>query len=1156
MVHRHIREAPRKDDLEDAIAGRLLNSLDGWQPPCCRDPIAFSAQGFKITHHDPIEGRNLPSVQEEVPPYSLFPSPYRWMREENFRQVCEAENLEIQGPDDPERRGGWVYEPDRQLALLNGYWGKLDQNKSLIFFYCNHGNPLDDSIGRLLIGVGRVVSIGPQMYFGETEGRHVEQPVWSRRITHDFENQGFRLPYHEYSAGGHDPSRILCRVPDEAKASFSFVSEHVSDDTAVGVLERLLQALQAVKDDGKVAGDWDGHLAWLNDVLAEVWTNRGAFPGIGSVLQYLGCNSGTAFHRQALVPRMANGENAWDYVLGILQGRHDCTEERYRKSLQQAASRWKAYPESRRQLLGLLTRFELTPLQVHRVVNPQERARASIQASDEKLLANPYLLAEMDQGGKGSAPISLDAIDRGMRPEGSAAHFVEEDDICVQDDPRRIRATAVAVLSSAGVQGDTLLPVGETLKRIQDYFPEKRACIPDADLVLPQADFYREAVDYQAEADLPTMALLALAQVEAEVRNRLPRMVQRTNDPPPADWKWETLLQHEFGKGGTDLPPEVEARAQAEKAAALSKLFESRFSVLTGRAGTGKTSVLKVFLKGLEQLEGKKSLLLLAPTGKARVRLMDRTKTEDGKVRDAFTIHQFLMRHGWLNPDTFALRYQGGDQRGTATVIIDEASMIPMNLLGVLFRALDLNKVSRLIFVGDPNQLPPIGPGRPFVDIVAWLESDDTRRRRLAKLTERARHEDHNSLALQLADGYLRDDPTPDDDALLSQVARRDVGGDLEVHFWNDAQQLDQILAARMKVLLDVDETEKGYASLNKSLGVADTKRPEPTHAERWQILSPVRNHEFGTIELNRKVQAKYRAGLLGRRGYAKPFGEERIVWTDKVMQTFNRSIDGWPKKTGIDYVANGEIGLVTYTAKDYLDVKFSTQPEVSYRYFRNQVDENLELAYALTVHKSQGSDFDIVFLILPNNAPNLSRELLYTGMTRFRQKLVLLIERDTRTLEALRNPRSSDTLLRNSNLFVLAVRPEGVEGYLAGHLIHRTAKGVLVRSKSEVIVADTLTRLGISYEYEQKLASKDNPNDFRLPDFTVSFEGDTFYWEHLGMLSVPSYKEQWVRKQEWYDKNGYLGRVITSEDGLDGSINAAEIERTARTRILMEDDE
>ena len=143
--------------------------------------------------------------------------------------------------------------------------------------------------------------------------------------------------------------------------------------------------------------------------------------------------------------------------------------------------------------------------------------------------------------------------------------------------------------------------------------------------------------------------------------------------------------------------------------------------------------------------------------------------------------------------------------------------------------------------------------------------------------------------------------------------------------------------------------------------------------------------------------------------------------------------------------------------------------------------------------------------------------------------------------------------------MFVLAVRPESVDRYYAEHLIHRTPpsaqhpNGILVRSKSEVIVAAALSKLGISYEYEQKLASKDDPNDFRLPDFTVSYEGDTFYWEHLGMLSVPSYKDAWNLKRQWYEDNGFLDRVITSEDGPDGSINAAEIERIARKKILLE---
>ena len=1169
VVQEHIRDG-RDDDREDKSAGLPLAELDGWQPPCARDPIAFSPRGFTITHNDPLEFRQLPAVKEDIPAYSVCPSPYRWMREENFRSICEDEKLDIRESDQKDKEFGWVFEPDRQIELLKNFWGKLEKDKSLIFFYCNHGNPLDESLNRILLGVSRISQIGRQLFFGTKLPKFPDQyPIWSRCITHDFENQGFRLPYQEYVKSGHDPKNILCLVPEGAMLNFSYVAEQLGDDLAVGALERLVQSVQAVKDEGKVSGDWDRHLVWLNDLLTEVWQNRGPFPGIGSVLQYLGCESGTAFQRQVLAPLFDKGENAWEYVLALLEGRKKCDQKQYVKALRQAGERWTAYKEPRRNLLAQLARFELSPAQVERVANPDKRAECGIDVTDNEIVANPYLLSEMDQGDGESDLIALETIDRGMRPEGAATRFINKEEVCAQDDPRRVRGVAVAVLKDAAQTGDTLLPFAETVNRITKRFPERRACRPDRDLVLGQARFYQETLDFRADSDPTTMALKWLSELEREVSDRLPRRTRAKNTSPKAGWSWEKLLFDEFGKkSGSKLPPEVEERARKEKTEALAKLYDGRFSVLCGRAGTGKTSVLKVFLKGLEELEGKRPILLLAPTGKARVRLMDRTKRDDGSVRDAYTIHQFLMRHKWLNPDNFALKLQGGDQYGAPTVIIDEASMIPMDLLGVLFRALDLNKVSRLILVGDPNQLPPIGPGRPLVDIIAWLEGDEERKKCLARLMERARHEDHDSQALQLADGYLRDDTSPGDDDMLSRVAREDVGGDLEVRYWRDGSQLEEQLAASMKKHLALTDEKKAYIPFNASLGLAeDSKDNNPLLAERWQILSPVRNHEFGTTEINRKVQAKYRGGMLnyskGWRG-VKPFGEQEIVFSDKVMQAINRRKTSYPKGEGLDYVANGEIGLVMATSKgndrpDSIKVQFSTQPLSSYYYPRPDVEGQLELAYALTVHKSQGSDFDIVFLILPKSASTLSRELLYTGLTRFRQKMVLLLERDTTILEKLRNPQCSDTLLRNTHMFVLAVRPESADRYYAEHLIHRTRpspahpQGIMVRSKSEVIVADILTSLGISCEYEQKLPSKDDQNDFKLPDFTVSYEGDTFYWEHLGMLSVPSYKQAWDRKRQWYEDNGFLHRVITSEDGPDGSIDAAEIERIARTKILLE---
>ena len=90
----------------------------------------------------------------------------------------------------------------------------------------------------------------------------------------------------------------------------------------------------------------------------------------------------------------------------------------------------------------------------------------------------------MDQGDGESDLIALETVDRGMRPEGAAARFIDKDDICAQDDPRRVRGVAVAVLQGAAQNGDTLLPFAETVNRITKRFPERRACRPDQDLVL------------------------------------------------------------------------------------------------------------------------------------------------------------------------------------------------------------------------------------------------------------------------------------------------------------------------------------------------------------------------------------------------------------------------------------------------------------------------------------------------------------------------------------------------------------------------------------------------------------------------------------------------------------------------------------------------
>lgn len=1057
-----------------------------------------------------------------MPAYSFCTSPYGRMFKESGDE--------------------WESDPKKQLDNLKEFWDKIEAGKSLVFFYVNYGNPLkEEKSDRVLVGVGRILNIGPQIYFGKKAGWKDDYPLWSRCVTLNFPEEGLRLPYQEYIDNGHDPSNIVCTIPTSSRPYFSYVAEHATDDIAVGILERAIQSVKAVIAENRIlesyGKSWEYRLEWLNKALGEVWKNRGRFPGIGSLLEYLGFEYGITYHRTILFAKEAKGENIFDFVFSILQQEKETPEDQ-QDNFKRASKKWNELPEERKKLLRLLSHFELSPEQVERVCNPTKRKEAFVEASESDIIENPYVISELDDGGRDSPAIDFEIIDRGIIPSEDTSRQKGELSPISKDDNRRVRAILAEVLRVASKEGDTFLSVDEAINRVRKRLPENRLCEPDRDIILYNRKFYEKRLSFFPDENPRVVALKSLSQEEEEVKERLSKMVQKEYEQIDNEF-WQQLIEKEL-KSIRVFDEQIERKARAEKAMALDKLFSFRFSVLTGRAGTGKTTVLKVFIRGLEEREGKQPVLLLAPTGKARVRLQEITGKESQ------TIHQFLMKLGWIREETFSLKEKGEDRRGLPTVIIDEASMIPIDLLATLFRAIDFNDVNRLVLVGDANQLPPIGPGRPFVDIVKWLESSEDKEKHVARLTQRVRHEDIESQALKLADAFLGDRVSPGDDEVLSKVAQDEVSGDLEVHFWNDGDELYEFLDRSLEKNIGLTQDEKpDYEGFNRSIEKPDS----------WQILSPTRMQVFGTTEINRIIQSKYRQGLIekAKKRKPRPFGEQQMVWNDKVIQVINSKRTGWKDGKVDGYVANGEVGLIVSTDKKYdsFNVKFSTQPNLRYRYYRTEVNENLELAYAITVHKSQGSDFDTVFLILPQNAGTMSRELLYTGLTRFKKKVVLLIEKDVAPLITFRNPQYSEILRRNTHLFEFVAWPEAVGLPHPERLIHRTRKGDLVRSKSEVIVANILIDLGISYEYERPLFSKTGAKDFRLPDFTVKYEGEEFYWEHLGMLFDPEYKEEWENKEKWYRENGYYNRVVISKDGPDGRIDSKEIEKLAKERIL-----
>jgi hypothetical protein len=317
---------------------------------------------------------------------------------------------------------------------------------------------------------------------------------------------------------------------------------------------------------------------------------------------------------------------------------------------------------------------------------------------------------------------------------------------------------------------------------------------------------------------------------------------------------------------------------------------------------------------------------------------------------------------------------------------------------------------------------------------------------------------------------------------------------------------------------------------------------------EDWQILSPTRSRVFGTVELNRLLKQKYRAGdldwALKRYGHRppKPLGPEQIVLGDKVMQTRNDSrAKAYPDGAGLNYIANGEIGVVVGRASKtpkFANVEFSSQIGATYGYRPSSTEDPwLELAWAVTVHKSQGSEFGTTFLVLPARV-EVSRELLYTALTRQKHKVVILHEGSVDELFALASPARSETARRMTDLFRPPAPRELTIGdglrRFDGNLIHVAPGGVLVRSKNEVIVASILEDVVPDrWSYEQPLTID---GVTKYPDFTVeTAAGEDIIWEHLGMMGNPRYAAEWAAKKAWYVSNGFRPYDVPEAAGSRG---------------------
>ncbi len=502
----------------------------------------------------------------------------------------------------------------------------------------------------------------------------------------------------------------------------------------------------------------------------------------------------------------------------------------------------------------------------------------------------------------------------------------------------RIRAGIVHVLNeSSDHDGNTYLPQDEVVKNLEKLL--------ELDFSEMTESFHKIVSGLELDG--------ILKQVNLEERDCL--MLTKFYVIEKKLAQKLLLLKKQAPTLHMDLSAEIENFEKAnhmtfheDQKNAIKLAINEGVCVITGGPGTGKTTIIKCILTCLRRLG--KNVALLAPTGRAAKRMSESCNYE------AKTIHRALMvEPGKVGGDFEAVFfYNEGNKFPFDAIIVDEVSMVDATLAFNLLRALRAG--AKLVFVGDKNQLPSVGAGNVLEDII---KSDLIP---YVNLTQIYRQEEasliiKNAHAINRGEMPILDNSSKD--------------------FFFDSKNEQQDIATTI--------VEMQCKRLPKFLGVEPTK---------IQVLAPMRVGVCGVDNLNSKIQA-----ILNPSNPSSPeivVGQTIFRVNDKVMQTSNNYNLSWKRcqngKLEIgEGVFNGDIGTVTAInlKTNIMEVTFEDGRICDYP--RHEISQ-LSLSYAITIHKSQGSEFDVAIIPITGGAPHiLTRNLLYTAITRAKQMVVLV---------------------------------------------------------------------------------------------------------------------------------------------------------------------
>ena len=432
LVLKEVRDN-RDDAREVALAGASIDDLDQTtQWPACmgeRGAIMAPFEHTRIVKHPyasfSAEHAHMKPVPFRHPEYSAATIPFRWMSRDGAWQLGEEYDLDVDPAREPMdgwlEHNNWVQDHDNQRALLDAFFGAIEPERSLCFFYVKQ-SPMVDDADRVLVGAGRVLSIGEPIEYAYTSLGGFRSYVWDRAIQHSIRpeySDGFLLPYHELLTRAHQDPTVDLRActaiaPPDRRGEFSYAGEHVTHDGAIAALLSCREALENAEPF--VETSTGPMLRWIDERLGELWRLRGPYPGLGAALIAFGVEHGN-FLALELSDKLAENEDPMPMVDRVMDDPALLSERGQSYLSRTNRDKWRAIGErrpERRRLFELIARLELTPAQATRLYVVEEREEIWPELRDADLLANPYLVFEKDRVNQ--EPVSAWTVDRGVFP--------------------------------------------------------------------------------------------------------------------------------------------------------------------------------------------------------------------------------------------------------------------------------------------------------------------------------------------------------------------------------------------------------------------------------------------------------------------------------------------------------------------------------------------------------------------------------------------------------------------------------------------------------------------------------------------------------------------------------------------------------------------